>query len=198
MDSSSLRKHRSGCRHSALLLKGKIAAAASLAGCCRLSVAVDQRDNILDLEAAAAYHGTVIHPLSVIWLAIRMSSIPASAKSLASPSFAHVMPLAELKAYLESRGCPVGEISGCSTASAADHAFQDSVYTEFQVGSYLFMDAAYRGLKDLPFQNQCFPDGLHIVSYHAHKWYPCLSFCAARFLTRISLCLLYTAPAMRA
>lgn len=169
--------------------KGKIAAAASLAGCCRLSVAVDQRDNILDLEAAAAYHGTVIHCLAEYEIGMARCGVdtPEEAYRLArtvmdcphlvfegiqayaghlshEPSKAVRAETArsiedrlrELKAYLESRGCPVGEISGCSTASAADHAFQDSVYTEFQAGSYLFMDAAYRGLKDLPFQNSLF------------------------------------------
>jgi len=36
------------------------------------------------------------------------------------------------------------------------HALPDTVYTEFQPGSYLFMDAAYRPLADLPFRNSLF------------------------------------------
>ncbi len=169
--------------------KGRIAAAASLAGCCRLSVAVDQRGNILDLEAAAAYYGTVIHCLVEYEIGMARCGVdtPEEAYRLArtvmdcphlvfegiqayaghlshEPSKAVRAETAlrvesrlrELKAYLENHGCPVREISGCSTATAADHAFADSVYTEFQAGSYLFMDAAYRGLRDLPFQNSMF------------------------------------------
>lgn len=64
--------------------------------------------------------------------------------------------LKEAKEYLEQNGYPVKEISGCSTASVPDHAHKDTVYTEFQAGSYLFMDAAYRALPDLPYENALF------------------------------------------
>lgn len=169
--------------------RAKLAAAASLAGCCRLSVAVDQCGGIKDLEDAAAYHGAVIHCLVEYEIGMSRCGVdtPEAAYRLAQavmdcphlvfegiqayagqlshePSRAVRADTArfienrlrELKAYLESRGCPVREISGCSTASVADHAFPDSVYTEFQAGSYLFMDAAYRALADLPFRNSLF------------------------------------------
>jgi len=64
--------------------------------------------------------------------------------------------LKEAKAYLEAHGLTVPQVSGCSTASVRDHALPDTVYTEFQPGSYLFMDAAYRPLADLPFRNSLF------------------------------------------
>lgn len=43
--------------------RGKIARAAELAGCCRLTVCVDQAANIDDLNAAAAVQGTTIYCL---------------------------------------------------------------------------------------------------------------------------------------
>lgn len=64
--------------------------------------------------------------------------------------------LRRAKEYLEERGLPVCQVSGCSTASVSDHARKDTVYTEFQAGSYLFMDAAYGLLTDLGFRNALF------------------------------------------
>ena len=50
--------------------------------------------------------------------------------------------LKELKKYLEDNGIPVKEVSGISTGTIQFHG-ADSVYTEVQAGSYLFMDRAY-------------------------------------------------------
>lgn len=51
--------------------------------------------------------------------------------------------LVDLKNYLEDQNIPVKEVSGVSTGTVEFH-IQDSVYTEIQAGSYLFIDAAYR------------------------------------------------------
>lgn len=64
--------------------------------------------------------------------------------------------LKEARDFLEEKGIPVNNISGCSTASVQDHATLDTAYTEFQAGSYIFMDAAYGELKDLTFKNSLF------------------------------------------
>lgn len=59
--------------------------------------------------------------------------------------------LKDLKAYLKERGIGVAEISGASTGTV-ELRRQDTVYTEIQAGSYLFMDATYKAL-DLRFEN---------------------------------------------
>ena len=168
---------------------GKIAEVARLAGCCRLSIAVDGEKNIRDLEAAAAIQGTHIYCLveyeigmgrcgvttkeDLLVLAQLIDSCPhltfegiqayaghlshEADVSLRSELGAGVEArLKEAKAYLEEHGLTVPQVSGCSTASVRDHAIPDTVYTEFQPGSYLFMDAAYRPLADLPFRNSLF------------------------------------------
>ena len=62
--------------------------------------------------------------------------------------------VAELKRYLEENGVPVREVCGGSTGTAADKP-KDTVYTELQTGSYLFMDASY-GKLGLPFEQAMF------------------------------------------
>ncbi|GHU03836.1 alanine racemase [Betaproteobacteria bacterium] len=59
--------------------------------------------------------------------------------------------LTELIAYVESRGIKIEEVSGGSTGTV-EFRGRDSVYTEIQAGSYIFMDAAYNTL-GLKFQN---------------------------------------------
>ena len=168
---------------------GKIAEVARLAGCCRLSIAVDCAQNVRDLEAAAAVQGTQIHclveyeigmgrcgvstPEALLELAQLIDSCPhltfegiqAYAGHLSHEASTQVRAelgagvearLKEAKAYLEAHGLTVPQVSGCSTASVHDHALPDTVYTEFQPGSYLFLDAAYRPLADLPFRHSLF------------------------------------------
>ena len=62
--------------------------------------------------------------------------------------------LRELKELLHENGIGVNTVSGGSTGTAAIKA-QDTVYTELQAGSYLFMDTTY-GALDLPFRNSLF------------------------------------------
>ncbi len=59
--------------------------------------------------------------------------------------------VAELKRYLKERGLAVREICGGSTGTAADKP-KDTVYTQLQAGSYLFMDTSYERL-DLCFEH---------------------------------------------
>ena len=62
--------------------------------------------------------------------------------------------LAALKSGLESAGLTVREISGGSTGMV-ELKPGDSIYTEMQCGSYLFMDRAYRDM-NLRFENALF------------------------------------------
>jgi len=96
----------------------------------------------LEFEGIQSYAGHLSHEPSTEERARQAAAIEARLK--------------EAKSYLEKKGYAVKEISGCSTASIFDHAHPDTVYTEFQAGSYVFMDAAYRPLKDLPFENSLF------------------------------------------
>jgi len=56
-----------------------------------------------------------------------------------------------LKAFLEESGLPVKEVSGVSTGTVGFRT-PDSVYTEWQIGSYLLMDGAY-GQMNVGFEN---------------------------------------------
>lgn len=58
--------------------------------------------------------------------------------------------MARLKGYLEERGIPCPNFCGGSTGYAAEKP-SDTVYTQLQAGSYLFMDSSYRKL-GLPFR----------------------------------------------
>ncbi|MDL2298395.1 DSD1 family PLP-dependent enzyme [Synergistaceae bacterium OttesenSCG-928-D05] len=62
--------------------------------------------------------------------------------------------LHELKQYLEDNGLQVKEVSGASTGTSFLRP-EDTVYTEIQPGSYIFMDASYNTLH-LEFENSLF------------------------------------------
>lgn len=63
--------------------------------------------------------------------------------------------LSLLKEHLESKGIPVKEISGLSTGTLPLRREIETVYTEAQAGSYLFMDASY-GKLNLPFEHSLY------------------------------------------
>lgn len=156
----------------------KVARLASLAKCCRLSVCVDNGENVRQLQEAAGVQNAMIHclveyevgmnrcgvdtPQAVLALArqimscpnLRFDGIQAYAGNLAheedqakrrEQSDVVENRLRELKAYLEGHEIPVREISGTSTGTV-EMRRKDSVYTEVQAGSYLFMDMAYRAV----------------------------------------------------
>lgn len=62
--------------------------------------------------------------------------------------------LSDVKNYIENRGIPVREVSGTSTGTV-EFRGKDTVFTEVQAGSYVFMDTAY-GELGLEFQNSLF------------------------------------------
>lgn len=167
----------------------KLASVASLANCCRLTIAVDSCENALALETAAAAQNSNIHCLVEYEIGMGRCGVPTPEALLAVAKTISECPhltfegiqayagnlshepslqtrcekagqiearLKEAKAFLETNGYPVKEVSGCSTASVPNHAHKDTVYTEFQAGSYIFMDAAYRALPDLPYKNALF------------------------------------------
>ena len=95
----------------------------------------------LVFEGIQAYAGHLSHELSKQVRTDKGAEIEARLK--------------EAKAYVEEHGIKVNEVSGCSTATVFDHE-EATVYTEFQAGSYIFMDMAYSALCDLGFQNSLF------------------------------------------
>lgn len=156
----------------------KIARLAYLAGCCRLTVCVDNSSNINDLQKAAALQNTIIHCLVEYDIGMNrcgvhtkeefsalarqvmdcpnlvFDGIQAYAGNLAHQEDAVSREresagveekLIALTIHLEGNGIPVKEVSGVSTGTLEFHV-KDTVYTELQPGSYLFMDAAYRAV----------------------------------------------------
>lgn len=62
--------------------------------------------------------------------------------------------LRKLISYMENKGLPIKEVSGVSTGTINLRP-ENTVYTEAQPGSYLFMDSSYNRLK-LNFENSLF------------------------------------------
>ncbi|NCB41552.1 MAG: DSD1 family PLP-dependent enzyme [Clostridia bacterium] len=156
----------------------KIARLAYLAGCCKMTVCVDNARNIEDLQKAAALQNTYIYCLIEYDIGMNrcgvhsMEEFEALAKQIMicpnlifegiqayAGNLAHMeeyserekesskveKKLLDLKNFIEQRGIRVREVSGVSTGTLAFH-IKDTVYTELQPGSYLFMDAAYRAV----------------------------------------------------
>jgi D-serine deaminase-like pyridoxal phosphate-dependent protein len=166
---------------------GKVARLAYLAGCCRLTVCVDNAENIRLLEACASIQNTTVHclveydvgmnrngvetPEDFVKLAKLTDSCPhlvfegiqAYAGNLALKTDRQVRvdgtrdletKLSDLIKYAKSEGLEIKEVSGESTGTAFLKD-KDSVYTEIQAGSYVFMDTRY-GALDLGFKNSLF------------------------------------------
>ena len=66
----------------------------------------------------------------------------------------NIKKVAALKEYLQLSGIEVSTVSGGSTGTSSIKA-EDTIYTELQAGSYLFMDSTY-GQLDVPFHNALF------------------------------------------
>ena len=170
-----------------IVYPAKIARLAYLAKCCRLTVCVDDRTNILKLQRAAEGQESTIYCLIEYEIGMRrcgvdtpeafyelvkvlencpnlvFEGIQAYAGNLSheedygarqAASDTVEARLRELKAYLEARGTVVKEVSGASTGTVQFRP-KDSVYTEVQAGSYIFMDMAY-GALSLDFKNALF------------------------------------------
>ena len=166
----------------------KIARAIQAAKKTNLTVCVDTKQNVLDLQEAASISNAVLSVFiefeigmnrcgvetfeEVYALAellqkqpnLRFRGIQAYAGQLSheyddekrlSHSAGIEQRLSQLKEYLESKGIPVMEISGLSTGTLPLRKELNTVYTEAQAGSYLFMDACY-GKMNLPFEHSLF------------------------------------------
>lgn len=94
----------------------------------------------LQFDGVQAYAGQMSHEMD---LSVRLAATRAIEQDLAG-----------LKAELESAGLTVHEISGGSTGMV-ELKPGNSIYTEMQCGSYLFMDRAYRDM-NLRFENALF------------------------------------------
>jgi D-serine deaminase-like pyridoxal phosphate-dependent protein len=163
----------------------KIERLARLAGGgVKITVAVDNEENIRTLSEAAIRAGTVIHVLievdvgmkrcgvntadEVLYLAKRVMNskglvfegIQAYEGHLAHVQDTEsrrlgvnemVAKVSGIKAYLEKNGIKVKEISGGSTGTY-DITGDNTIWTEIQAGSYIFMDVAY-GKLGLGFKN---------------------------------------------
>lgn len=167
--------------------RSKISRIAYLAGCCRLTVCVDNAENIDALEAAAAFENATIHvlieydvgmkrcgvlePEEFIRLAKRIDACPHLVFEGIQAYAGHLsheadfekrkrdsewveQRLRELIGRTEAAGLRVKEVSGTSTGTV-EFRNADSVYTEMQAGSYIFMDKAY-SLLNLQFRNALF------------------------------------------
>lgn len=154
----------------------KVARLGYLAGCCKLTVCVDEEENVLQLQRAAQAYGTTIYCLveyeigmkrcgvtkneDVLALARKIDEQPnlvfegiqSYAGHLSHESNTDIRKkeevlageekLAELVAFLKQNGISVKEISGASTGTM-ELRQPNTIYTEIQAGTYLFMDAAY-------------------------------------------------------
>lgn len=170
-----------------IVQKEKLPVLAALANRCRLTVSVDHKQNILDLEAAMGETGgklyvTVEYDVGMgrcgvsdreefLALAklidlqshLEFEGIQAYAGQLSHEEngekrFADVQRIeaevAGLKAYCEENGLTVREVCGGSTGFAHEKP-KNTVYTQVQFGSYLFLDRSFQPL-DLQFEQALF------------------------------------------
>lgn len=165
----------------------KIARIAHLAGCCRLTLCVDNAENVKALEAAAKLAGTKVHVLVEYDVGMKRCGVLEPEEFLRLARLADASPhlvfdgiqayagqlshekdyekrkkdsewverrLRDLKTYVEDAGLTVKEVSGTSTGTVEFRPV-NSVYTEIQAGSYIFMDKAY-SLLNLKFRTALF------------------------------------------
>lgn len=164
-----------------------VARVAGLAARCRLTVCVDNAENIAALEAAAGLQRSVIRILVEYDVGMGRCGVLEPAEFLRLAKLADAAPhlvfdgvqayaghlsherdfekrkrdsdgverrLSALKKYVEDAGLKINEVSGTSTGTVQFRP-RNSVYTEIQAGSYIFMDRAY-GLLGLRFRNALF------------------------------------------
>ena len=165
----------------------KVARAAYLAGCCKLTVCVDKADNIDALQRAAAEQNTTIYCLVEYEIGMNRCGVDTEEDFCAlahqinrcsnlvfegiQAYAGHLSHEADYeKRKIESEkvelrlgslikaakldGLEIREVSGASTGTV-EFRGKDTVYTEIQAGSYIFMDAAYNTLH-LKFENALF------------------------------------------
>lgn len=165
----------------------KILRLAFLAKTCRMTVCVDDEENIKALSEAAVVAGSSINCYVELELGMnrcgvsdfsRFYELAALLESLPNVTYGGIQAYAgnmsheydrekrekitlqneekirQLLIYLKDRGIESQNVSGGSTGTAYIKA-EDSVYTELQAGSFMFMDRSY-GKMDLGFENALF------------------------------------------
>ena len=170
-----------------IVQKEKLPVLAALANRCRLTVCVDHKQNILDLEAAMAETGGTLYvtveydvgmgrcgvstreefvalaKLIDLQSHLEFEGIQAYAGQLSHEEngekrFADVQRIeaevAGLKAFCEENGLTVREVCGGSTGFAHEKP-KNTVYTQVQFGSYLFLDRSFQPL-ELQFEQALF------------------------------------------
>jgi len=153
-------------------------------GDARITVAVDNAENIAALSSAASRVGSTIYVLVEVDVGMKRCGVNTAAEVLdlarrisASPGLAFeglqayeghlghipdrearrrgvqemIEKVSAIKAALEDERIPVKEISGGGTGTY-DITGDNTIWTEIQAGSYLFMDTQYNRLS-LGFQN---------------------------------------------
>lgn len=162
----------------------KISRMAQLAKVCRLTVCVDDPENIRAISRSAAAADAVINCYVELDMGMKRCGVgdfesfyrlAALLEELPGVEYAGIQAYAgnlaheydrprregetrdneerlrQLIAYLEQRGIKSCEVSGGSTGTAYLKA-EDTVYTEIQAGSFMFMDRSY-GKMQLGFEN---------------------------------------------
>ena len=171
-----------------IVQREKLPVLARLAHKCRLTVCVDNEQNVLDLQAAMADAGDgLLHILveydvgmnrcgvstheeflalakliqgqsQLVFVGIQAYAGQLSHEENAEKRFADVQRIeadvAALKAFCEKNGVKVTEICGGSTGFAHEKP-KNTVYTQVQFGSYLFLDRSFQPL-ELQFEQALF------------------------------------------
>ena len=171
-----------------IVQREKLPVLARLAHKCRLTVCVDNEQNVLDLQAAMADVGDgLLHILveydvgmnrcgvstheefltlakliqgqsQLVFEGIQAYAGQLSHEENAEKRFADVQRIeadvAALKAFCEENGVKVTEICGGSTGFAHEKP-RNTVYTQVQFGSYLFLDRSFQPL-ELSFEQALF------------------------------------------
>ena len=164
-------------------------------GDSKITVAVDNEDNISRLSKATQAIGSTIYVLVEVDVGMQRCGVTSKQEVLKlvkkikqSPGLVfegiqayegHLVHIAdykkrleemekiinkinEIKQYLEKHGFNISEISGGGTGTY-DITGNNTIWTEIQTGSYIFMDTDYNGL-GLPFKNS-----LTILTTVIHK-----------------------------
>jgi D-serine deaminase-like pyridoxal phosphate-dependent protein len=164
-------------------------------GDARISVAVDNAENIADLSKGASKAGSTIYVLVEVDVGMKRCGVntPEEVYLLAREIMGseglvfegiqayegHLVyntdiearlkgvqemidKVSEIKAFLEQKGIPVNQISGAGTGTY-NITGDNTIWTEIQAGSYVFMDTVYNQLR-LGFKN-----ALTILATVIHK-----------------------------
>ncbi len=176
--------------------KKKIYRLAGLAhGDSKVTVAVDNKENINDLSEAASTLGATLYVLIEVDVGMKRCGVNTAeevlqlAKSISGAkglvfegiqayegNLVHIIEyqerldgmkeaiekITDIKKYVEKEGFEINEISGGGTGTY-EITGNDTIWTEIQAGSYVFMDSEYIGL-GLQFKN-----ALSVLATVIHK-----------------------------